>query len=131
MKVAWFHKFGGPEVLVHEEAPKPAPKPGEALVRVRAVGINHVDLDHRAGTSRIPLTFPHILGREFAGEVAGLNGDAQGFKEGDRVWSPAAFRAAGASCASPGATTFASRKATSASTSPAATPSTSRCRSPT
>jgi NADPH:quinone reductase-like Zn-dependent oxidoreductase len=86
MKVAWFHKFGGPEVLVHEEAPKPAPQSGEALVRVRAVGINHVDLDHRAGTSRIPLTFPHILGREFAGEVAALNGSGEGFKEGDRVW---------------------------------------------
>ena len=83
MKVARFHKFGGPEVLVHEEAPRPTPKPGEALVRVRAVGINHVDLDHRAGTSRIPLTFPHILGREFAGELAGNAGD---FKEGDRVW---------------------------------------------
>ncbi|HWI35327.1 MAG TPA: alcohol dehydrogenase catalytic domain-containing protein, partial [Burkholderiales bacterium] len=85
MKVAWFHKFGGPEVLVHEEAAKPAPKPGEALIRVRAVGINHVDLDHRAGTSRIPVKFPHILGREFAGEVAGLNGASE-FKEGDRVW---------------------------------------------
>jgi NADPH:quinone reductase-like Zn-dependent oxidoreductase len=83
MKVAWFHKFGGPEVLVHEEAPRPAPKPGEALVRVRAVGINHVDLDHRAGTSRIPVRFPHILGREFAGELASAAGD---FKEGDRVW---------------------------------------------
>ena len=83
MKVAWFHKFGGPEVLVHEEAPTPKPKPGEALVRVRAVGINHVDLDHRAGTSRIPLTFPHILGREFAAEVAS---DAGEFQEGDRVW---------------------------------------------
>ncbi|HEV8108081.1 MAG TPA: zinc-binding dehydrogenase [Burkholderiales bacterium] len=86
MKVAWFHKFGGPEVLVCEEAPKPAPKPGEALLRVRAVGINHVDLDHRAGTSRIPVNFPHILGREFAGEIAALNGEAPGFKEGDRVW---------------------------------------------
>jgi NADPH:quinone reductase-like Zn-dependent oxidoreductase len=85
MKVAWFHKHGGPEVLVCEEAPKPAPKPGEALIRVRAVGINHVDLDHRAGTSRIPVKFPHILGREFAGEVAGLNGSSE-FKEGDRVW---------------------------------------------
>ena len=85
MKVAWFEKFGGPEVLVPGEAPKPVPKPGEALVRVRAVGINHVDLDHRAGTSRIPVKFPHILGREFAGEVAGLNGSSE-FKEGDRVW---------------------------------------------
>ena len=85
MKVAWFHKFGGPEVLVSEEAPTPVPKAGEALVRVRATGINHVDLDHRAGTSRIPVRFPHILGREFAGEVAGLNGASE-FKEGDRVW---------------------------------------------
>jgi NADPH:quinone reductase-like Zn-dependent oxidoreductase len=86
MKVAWFHNFGGPEVLVFEEAPKPTPGPGEALVRVRAVGINHVDLDHRAGTSRIPVTFPHILGREFAGEIAALGSDAGALKEGDRVW---------------------------------------------
>jgi len=72
MRVSWFHRFGGPEVLVCEETGKPTPGAGEALVRVRAVGINHVDLDHRAGTSRIPVTFPHILGREFAGEVAVL-----------------------------------------------------------
>jgi len=86
MKVAWFHRFGGPEVLVFEEAPRPAPGPGEAVVRVRAVGINHVDLDHRAGTSRIPVKFPHILGREFAGEIAALGGKAGALKEGDRVW---------------------------------------------
>jgi len=86
MKVAWFHRFGGPEVLVCEETARPAPGPGEALVRVRAVGINHVDLDHRAGTSRIPATFPHILGREFAGEIAALAADARPLREGDRVW---------------------------------------------
>lgn len=86
MKAAWFHRFGGPGVLVCEEAPKPAPGSGEAVVRVRAAGINHVDLDIRAGTSRIAVTFPHILGREFAGEVAAL-GDKSGLlKEGDRVW---------------------------------------------
>jgi NADPH:quinone reductase-like Zn-dependent oxidoreductase len=86
MKVAWFHRFGGPEVLVCEETGTPAPGASEALVRVRAVSINHVDLDHRAGTSRIPVTFPHILGREFAGEIAALGGTAGPLKEGDRVW---------------------------------------------
>ncbi len=74
----------------------PTPGIGEAVVRVRAVGINHVDLDVRAGTARIPLTFPHILGREFAGEVAAIGDPAPSHKagrpvpapilEGDRVW---------------------------------------------
>jgi len=86
MKVSWFHRFGGPEVLVCEETRKPTPEPNEAVVRVRAVGINHVDLDVRAGTSRIPVSFPHILGREFAGEVAALGDKASPLKEGDRAW---------------------------------------------
>jgi NADPH:quinone reductase-like Zn-dependent oxidoreductase len=86
MKVSWFHRFGGPEVLVCEETAKPTAGAGEAVVRVRAVGINHVDLDHRAGTSRIPVTFPHILGREFAGVVAALGDKAGPLKEGDRGW---------------------------------------------
>ena len=58
----------------------PTPGIGEAVVRVRAVGINHVDLDVRAGTARIPLTFPHILGREFAGEVAAIGDPAPSHK---------------------------------------------------
>jgi NADPH:quinone reductase-like Zn-dependent oxidoreductase len=84
--VAWFHRFGGPEVLEAGETRVSPPAAGEALVRVRATGINHVDLDVRAGTSRIPLTFPHILGREFAGEIAALGGPAGALREGDRVW---------------------------------------------
>lgn len=91
MKVARFHRFGGPEELVCEQTPAPAPGADEATVRVRAVGVNHVDLDIRAGTSRIPLTFPHILGREFAGEIAALGRTAGAFKEGDRVWVTCRF----------------------------------------
>lgn len=91
MKVAWFHQFGGPDVLVHEETVTPTPAAGEALVRVRAVGVNHVDLDIRAGTSRIPLTFPHILGREFAGEIAAIGSGKSAHREGDRVWVTCRF----------------------------------------
>jgi NADPH:quinone reductase-like Zn-dependent oxidoreductase len=86
MQVAWFHRFGEPEELVLEETNCPTPGPGEAVVRVRAVGVNHVDLDVRAGTARLPIAFPHILGREFAGEVAALGDASSSFKEGDRVW---------------------------------------------
>jgi len=86
MQVAWFHRFGDPEEMVLEETQCPIPGPGEALVRVRATGVNHVDLDVRAGTARVPIQFPHILGREFAGEVAALGSAGGAFKEGDRVW---------------------------------------------
>jgi len=86
MKVSWFHRFGGPEVLVCEEAREPKPGVGEAVVRVRAVGVNHVDLDVRAGTSRFPVSFPHVLGREFAGEVAAIGDQGSPLREGDRVW---------------------------------------------
>jgi NADPH:quinone reductase-like Zn-dependent oxidoreductase len=86
MKAAWFRRFGGPEVLTYEDAPDPEPAPGEVLVRVRAAGINHVDLDIRAGVSRFPVSFPHILGLEYAGEVAGVRQPDSHIKEGDRVW---------------------------------------------
>ena len=82
-----------------------------------------MDLDVRSGTSRIALSFPHILGREFAGEVAAIGGPASPFKEGDRVWVSCRIPCAPASSASPAATTFASGEATSAWICPAATPS--------
>jgi len=86
MKAAWFRRFGGPEVLTYEDAPDPEPAPEEVLVRVRAAGINHVDLDIRAGVSRFPVSFPHILGLEYAGEIAVVRQPDSHIKEGDRVW---------------------------------------------
>jgi NADPH2:quinone reductase len=58
------HEAGGPEVLRLEEVPDPEPGEGELLVRVEAVGINHVDLSRRAGGAD---TFPLILGYDAAG----------------------------------------------------------------
>ncbi len=44
MKVARIHQHGGPEVLRYEDAPEPAIKATEVLVRVRACALNHLDL---------------------------------------------------------------------------------------
>ena len=87
MKAVRFHEFGGPDVLSFEDVPDPEPLPGEALIHVRAAAINHVDLDVRAGVSRMPIPLPHVPGLEFAGEVAAVRGCGS-VKEGDRVWAP-------------------------------------------
>jgi NADPH:quinone reductase-like Zn-dependent oxidoreductase len=57
------HEAGGPEVLRLEEVHDAQPGEGDLLVRVEAVGINHVDLARRAGAD----TFPTILGYDAAG----------------------------------------------------------------
>jgi NADPH:quinone reductase-like Zn-dependent oxidoreductase len=74
MRAARIHAFGPPDVLQIDEVPDPAPAEGEALVAIHAAGINHVELDVRAGTSRLPIDLPAILGLEMAGEVIEVNG---------------------------------------------------------
>lgn len=69
MKAIRFHAHGGPEVLRLEEAPEPVPGPGEALVRVRACALNHLDLWQRRGMARVTIPFPHTSGADVAGEV--------------------------------------------------------------
>ena len=69
MKAVRFHTHGGPEVLRYEDAPDPVAGAGEALVRVRACALNHLDLWQRRGMERVQIPFPHISGAEVAGEV--------------------------------------------------------------
>jgi NADPH:quinone reductase-like Zn-dependent oxidoreductase len=75
MKAIQQHAFGGPEVLVYEDAPKPEVKPGEVLVRVHAVGLNPPDWYLRDGYKRLPpewqpkASFPVILGTDISGVV--------------------------------------------------------------
>lgn len=86
MKAVRFHEFGGPEVLQLEEVEDPTPGPGQALVRVEACALNHLDVDVREGISRFPVDFPHTLGVEVVGRIEALGSEGAGdWKPGDRV----------------------------------------------
>jgi NADPH:quinone reductase-like Zn-dependent oxidoreductase len=69
MKAVRFHEHGGPDVLRFEDAPDPDPAPGEALVRVRACALNHLDIWERRGLPRVAIPMPHISGSDVAGDV--------------------------------------------------------------
>lgn len=85
MKAVRFHEYGDRDVLRYEDVPEPTPGRGEALIRVRACGVNHVDIDMRSGISRLPLQLPHTLGFEIAGDVAALGDDVTEVAVGARV----------------------------------------------
>lgn len=69
MKAVRFHEHGGPDVLRYEDAPDPEPREGDAIVRVRAVALNHLDIWNRRGIKGLSFRFPHIAGADIAGEV--------------------------------------------------------------
>ncbi len=85
MKAIVLHKTGGPDQLSYEDVDTPTPGPGEVLIRVRAAGVNHVDIDIRKGVSGMTLKFPHIPGVDAAGVIAGLGAGVTMWQEGDRV----------------------------------------------
>jgi NADPH:quinone reductase-like Zn-dependent oxidoreductase len=85
MKAVLFRKHGGPEVLEYTDFPTPEPKPGEALIRLRAAALNRMDVMVRNGWPGLKLELPHINGADGAGEVAALGEGTSGFKVGDRV----------------------------------------------
>jgi len=85
MKAVVMHEHGGPEVLRYEDIPDPMAGPGEALVRVRACALNHLDIWTRIGQAGRMVAFPHILGNDIAGEVVSLRTPVEGIAPGERV----------------------------------------------
>jgi putative PIG3 family NAD(P)H quinone oxidoreductase len=74
------------DALVWRDVPDPVPGAGEALLRVRAAGVNRADLVQRAGRYPPPPGASDILGLEVAGEV--LTAPAgSGWKPGDRAYA--------------------------------------------
>ncbi|GAA4611336.1 NADP-dependent oxidoreductase [Actinoallomurus liliacearum] len=92
MRAIRLHEHGGPEVLRYDEVPIPAPRAGEVLVRVHAVGINPPDWYLRDGLSNIPpetrpkFDLPVIPGTDVSGVVEAVAADVEGFSVGDEVF---------------------------------------------
>jgi len=91
MKAVVLHEYGKPSLLKWEDFADPKPAKGEVLVRVQAASVNPVDVKMRSGAavSRFPVTFPGVLGRDFAGVVRELGEGVEGFAVGDRVFGMA------------------------------------------
>ena len=76
---------GGPEMLVPEPRPVPAPRPGEILVKVAAAGVNRPDVMQRRGLYPPPKGAPDIPGLEIAGAVVACGDGVTRWKIGDQV----------------------------------------------
>ena len=85
MRAAVFHEYGSAEVLKIEEVAIPQPEPDEILLRVQAIGLNHLDLLARAGLGSVQVALPHIGGSEAAGEIVQLGASVKGFELGQPV----------------------------------------------
>ena len=88
MRAIQYARTGGPEVLELVEAEKPAPGPGQILIRHEAIGINFIDTYLRSGLYPSPL--PARPGGEAAGTVEAVGDGVTRFKAGDRVATAAA-----------------------------------------
>jgi 2-desacetyl-2-hydroxyethyl bacteriochlorophyllide A dehydrogenase len=73
-----------PRQLKMKERDLPEVKPGEALIRVRRVGMCGTDL-HAFKGEQPYFSYPRVLGHEISGEVAEVGKTSYGFKQGDRV----------------------------------------------
>ena len=83
MKAIQVARVGTPEVLTLVEVPVPDPKSNEALVQIKAAGVNFIDVYFREG--RYPAPLPFINGQEAAGIVVAVGPDVTTLRLGDRV----------------------------------------------
>ncbi len=74
---------GSPSVLKWKDIEIVRPGKGEVTVRVKAIGVNFIDIYHRSGL--YPVSMPFTPGGEMCGEIEAVGAGVHGFKIGDRV----------------------------------------------
>ncbi len=87
MRAIIMENIGKPRVLKVTRIRKPAPGPGQALVKVHAASVNPCDLHLRSGRLIIRKPMPHILGADLAGKIVALADDVKGWEIGARVFA--------------------------------------------
>jgi NADPH:quinone reductase-like Zn-dependent oxidoreductase len=86
-KAIRFSEYGSVDVLQVVDVPDPVPGPGQALVRVKAAGINPGEATIREGLLHeiFPATFPSGEGSDLAGVVEAVGAGVEAWKPGDEV----------------------------------------------
>jgi len=86
-KAVRFDRYGGIDVLQIVQLDRPIPGPGQALVRVKAAGINPGEASIREGfmADRWPATFPCGEGSDLAGIIEEIGAGVEGVTVGDEV----------------------------------------------
>jgi len=85
VKALAFHEHGGLDRLRYQDVPDPTIGPGDALVRVRACALNHLDLVVLGGLPGFELPLPFWTGCDIAGDVAEVGAAVRDVAVGDRV----------------------------------------------
>jgi NADPH:quinone reductase-like Zn-dependent oxidoreductase len=85
VKALAFNEFGGPEKLRLQDVPDPKIGPDDALVRVRACALNHLDLFVREGIPALKTPLPFWTGCDIAGDVVEVGAHVKDVKPGERV----------------------------------------------
>ncbi len=85
MRAVWIPRPGPPEVLEVRDGPDPVATDDQALVRVRASGVNFADVAARLGVYPDAPPPPCVVGYEIAGVVEQVGSRVQGIARGDRV----------------------------------------------
>jgi NADPH:quinone reductase-like Zn-dependent oxidoreductase len=86
VKAVLVRAHGGYEALEIADLPKPRPGANEALLQVKAAGMNHLDTWVRRGMPGVTLPLPMIPGSDAAGVVAEVGPGVGGLRPGDRVF---------------------------------------------
>ena len=80
------HRHGGVDQLVFEDAAEPrCDDLGQAIVKLSAAALNHIDIWNRLGVTGARITMPHILGADGAGVVVDVSQRVEHVRRGDRV----------------------------------------------